>query len=124
MHIFYRRYAMFLVMSPNSNLDAIEKMIHKLTDLIGENNMEKYENMGVKSLAYTLEKNNTALFLQIYFKLPDDDELGYNIQNIKVQFSSKRNDNILRSLVLTANHNEFHFKNLKSYNGFEPSAIK
>lgn len=137
---FYRRYAMFLVISPNANTESIDKIINDLQlQLEGVGgSLEKYENLGIKPLGYSIAKHNTGLLLQAYLKLPDVRRsdlttvlkpkqlagLARYINDLYVNFDYKRNPNILRSMIVTAPHEQFNFQTLRQFSGFQYSDLK
>jgi ribosomal protein S6 len=134
---FYRKYAMFLVLSPNSNKESVGKIINDLQTMLEsyEGMIETHENLGIKPLGYSIAKHNTGLILQIYFKLPDvrRSDFPANIQktnkllglakyinNLYVQFDYKRNPNILRSMIVTvSSFDKFNFQSLRQFQGFQ-----
>jgi len=124
--VFFRRYVMFISISPNCTEESMNVIMDSLVSIISKFNgtFEKYENLGTKPLAYTIAKNTNCIMIQCYFKLVDDKLLGKNVEYIKTMFSNRRNSNILRSLLLSITHNEYHFHSLKSFTGFDYNILK
>ena len=91
------KYESVIIIKPNLEEGEIEGIITKITDLINQDGeVTKVDKMGVKTLAYEIEKNKEGYYIIFYFEAKADVifelERNYRINENIIKFITVRND--------------------------------
>ena len=90
-------YESVIIIKPNLDEGEIEGIITEITDLINKDwEVTKVDKMGVKTLAYEIEKNKEGYYIIFYFEAKADVifelERNYRINENIIKFITVRND--------------------------------
>ena len=90
-------YESVIIIKPNLEEGEIEGIITKISDLINKDGeVTKVDKMGVKTLAYEIEKNKEGYYIIFYFEAKADVifelERNYRINENIIKFITVRND--------------------------------
>ncbi len=90
-------YESVIIIKPNLDEGEIEGIITEITDLINKDGeVTKVDKMGVKTLAYEIEKNKEGYYIIFYFEAKADVifelERNYRINENIIKFITVRND--------------------------------
>ena len=91
------KYESVIIIKPNLEEGEIEGIITKISDLINKDGeVTKVDKMGVKTLAYEIEKNKEGYYIIFYFEAKADVifelERNYRINENIIKFITVRND--------------------------------
>lgn len=90
-------YESVIIIKPNLDEGEIEGIITEITDLINQNGeVTKVEKMGVKKLAYEIQKNKEGYYIVIYFEadpsIISELERNYRINENIIKFITVKKD--------------------------------
>lgn len=90
-------YESVIIIKPNLDEGEIEGIITEITDLINKDGeVTKVDKMGVKTLAYEIEKNKEGYYIIFYFEAKADVifelERNYRINENIIKFITVIND--------------------------------
>ena len=90
-------YESVIIIKPNLDEGEIEGIITEITDLINKDGeVTKVDKMGVKTLAYEIEKNKEGYYIIFYFEAKADVifelERNYRINENIIKFITVRKD--------------------------------
>lgn len=90
-------YESVIIIKPNLEEGEIEGIITGITDLINQNGeVTKVEKMGVKKLAYEIQKNKEGYYIVIYFEadpsIISELERNYRINENIIKFITVKKD--------------------------------
>lgn len=118
-----KRYSAIFAYSPSIGRDKVDFEMDKVSNLIKEfgGKVERTEYLGLKELAYSIKKYNTAHYVQYYFHLKDN--LKVAISEINRKLGPLINQNTLRHMVTVLPNTDFNFESLQGFTGFD-NALK
>ena len=90
-------YESVIIIKPNLDEGEIEGIITEITDLINKDGeVTKVDKMGVKTLAYEIEKNKEGYYIIFYFEAKADVifelERNYRINENIIKFITVKKD--------------------------------
>lgn len=92
------KYESVIIIKPNLKEGEIESIVTGITDLINENGeVTKVEKMGVKKLAYEIQKNKEGYYIIFYFEVRSE-------FIVELERHYRINENILK--FITVKHDE------------------
>ena len=63
------KYESVIIINPNVEKEGTKELVQKFTDLINtDGKLEKVDEMGVKKLAYEIQKNKEGNYVVFYFE--------------------------------------------------------
>ncbi len=85
------KYESVIIISPNVDEEGIKKLISTFTEMINKDgNLEKVEELGLKKLAYDIDKNKEAFYVVFNFEanpsLIAELERNYRITDEVIKF--------------------------------------
>lgn len=85
------KYESVIIINPNVEKDGVKELVQKFSDLINtDGKVEKVDEMGVKKLAYEIQKNTEGNYVVFYFEAnPDlisELERNYRITDEVIKF--------------------------------------
>lgn len=91
------KYESVIIIKPNLDEQEIESIVTGITDLINENGeVTKVEKMGVKKLAYEIQKNKEGYYIIFYFEVRSEFivelERYYRINENIIKFITVKHD--------------------------------
>ncbi len=91
------KYESVIIIRPNLDKGEIEEIITKITDLINQDGeVTKVDKMGVKRLAYEINKCKEGYYIVIYFEadpsIISELERNYRINENIIKFITVRKD--------------------------------
>lgn len=116
-----KRYAIIIAYVPKIAKKEIDAEIEKFSQLIvkSEGVIEKYKYLGLKPLAYTIKKYDSAHYVQFYFNIPVTIHLKDQIKDINRRLHPEINTNVIRHMIMKIGHSDFSFESLESFEGFD-----
>ena len=91
------KYESVIIIRPNLEVGEIEGIVTEITDLINQNGeVTKVDKMGVKKLAYEIQKNKEGYYIIFYFEVDPgiitELERHYRINENILKFITVRQD--------------------------------
>lgn len=91
------KYESVIIIKPNLDEQEIESIVTGITDLINENGeVTKVEKMGVKKLAYEIQKKKEGYYIIFYFEVRSEFivelERYYRINENIIKFITVKHD--------------------------------
>lgn len=91
------KYESVIIIKPNLDEQEIEGIVTEITDLINQNGkVTKVEKMGVKKLAYEIQKNKEGYYIIFYFEVRSEFivelERYYRINENIIKFITVKHD--------------------------------
>jgi len=85
------KYESVIIINPNVEKDGVKELVKKFSDLINtDGKLEKVDEMGVKKLAYEIQKNSEGNYVVFYFEsnpnLISELERNYRITDEVIKF--------------------------------------
>lgn len=85
-----------IIISPQTSIQEFENIKNKIREIIDNSNINKFEELGIKKLAYEVKKNNEGCYISVEFTgTPDviqDLERFYRINDNVLKFITMRKD--------------------------------
>lgn len=104
-----RKYEVMLLLNPNMEKDALDKLVSSIETKLGGNIVKK-EDWGVKELAYKIEKSRKAYYVLYYVETTSE-----NIQSLKEMIAITKD--IIRPMILRHEKKwPFEYKTAKDLN--------
>ena len=85
------KYESVIIINPNVEKEGTKELVQRFTDLINtDGKLEKVDEMGVKKLAYEIQKNKEGNYVVFYFEanpnLISELERNYRITDEVIKF--------------------------------------
>lgn len=104
-------YELTYLINPVLEDEGYKAVVEKFTNLLKDNgaDFDEVEEWGLKQLAYTIEKKNSAYYVNAYFHAPAE-------AIAKVERAMRIDDNILRYLTLKYDAKMLRYRELQKKN--------
>ena len=82
------KYESVIIINPNVEKEGTKELVQKFSDLINtDGKLEKVDEMGVKKLAYEIQKNKEGNYVVFYFEAnPKEEEKQFNAFEEEINF--------------------------------------